>query len=83
MQIIKTTGCTAYKFEIDGKDYEEFSTEEKLEVLNKLLENYNKFYGIDCAVNMLLDNIEADETNHSESCDQCGDYVTEQIYNLD
>lgn len=81
MKIIKSQGCTAFYTKIDDKDLDELSVEEKEILLNKLIKIHN-LYGIDTTINLLLDHIEY-EREDGGYCDQCGDSVYRQIYDLD
>lgn len=80
MKIVKSSGCTAFYTEIDGKDIDDLTIEEKEDLLNRLLK-IHKLYGIDATINLLLDHIEY-EFEDGGYCDQCGDTVTRQIYDL-
>lgn len=81
MKIIKSSGCTAFYTRIDGKDLDELSMEEKEALLSKLIKIHN-LYGINITINQLLDSIEY-EGEDGGYCDQCGDTVYRQIYDLD
>ena len=81
MKIIKSQGCTAFYTKIDDKDLGELSVEEKESLLNRLIKIHN-LYGIDATINMLLDHIEY-EGKDGGYCEQCGDSVYRQIYDLD
>lgn len=80
-KIVKSEGCTAFYTRVDGKDLYELTTEEKEALLDRLILVHKK-YGIEITINMLLDNIEY-EGESGGYCDQCGDTVYRQIYDLD
>ena len=79
-KIVKSQGCTAFYTRIDDRDLDELSLEEKETLLNKLISIHKK-YGIDSTINMLLDNIEY-EGEDGGYCEQCGDNIYRQLYNL-
>lgn len=79
-KIVKSEGCTAFYTRIDDRDLDELSIEEKETLLSRLISIHKK-YGIDGTINMLLDNIEY-EGEDGGYCDQCGDNVYRQLYDL-
>lgn len=79
-KIVKSQGCTAFYTRVDDRDLDELSLEEKENLLNRLISIHKK-YGIDSTINMLLDNIEYDFEDGGY-CDQCGDNVSRQLYDL-
>lgn len=81
MKIIKSQGCTAFYTLVDEKNLDDLSAEEKESLMQRLLKIHN-LYGIDATINMLLDHIEY-EGEDGGRCDQCGDSVYRQIYDLD
>lgn len=81
MKIIKSSGCTAFYTEVDGKELGDLTEEEKENLLNKLLKIHN-FHSIEHTINLLLDNMDCDHEDGGH-CDQCGDTVHRQIYDLD
>ena len=81
MKIVKSTGCMAFYTRIEGRDLDELTLEEKQALLAHLLKIHN-LYGIDSTINLLLDNIEYDSEDGGH-CDQCGDNVYRQLYDLD
>lgn len=81
MKIIKSEGCTTAGIEVDGKDLEDFSIEEKESLLNKLIEA-NKAYGVDVMISILLDNLEY-EYQDCGYCEQCGDNSYKQTYEIE
>jgi hypothetical protein len=81
MKIIKSSGCTAFYTDVDGRELSELTEEEKKALMFRLLKIHN-LYGLDSTINMLLDNIEY-EGEDGGYCDQCGDSVYRQIYDLD
>ena len=81
MKIVKSTGCTAFYTRVEGKDLDELTKEEKQILLDRLLKIHN-LYGIDSTINLLLDHIEY-EGEDGGHCDQCGDNVYRQLYDLD
>lgn len=80
MKIIKSQGCTAFYTRVDDRDLDELSKEEKESLLERLIK-IHKLQGIDSTINMLLDNIEY-EFEDDGRCEQCGDSVHRQIYDL-
>lgn len=80
-KIVKSSGCTAFYTEVDGRDLDELTLEEREALLARLV-NIHKKYGINATINMLLDHIEY-EGEDGGHCDQCGDHVYRQIYDLD
>lgn len=80
MKIVKSQGCTAFYTDVDGRDLSELSKEEKESLLVRLIKIHG-LYGIDSTINLLLDNIEYDFEDGGH-CDQCGDSVCRQIYDL-
>lgn len=80
MKIVKSQGCTAFYTRVDDRDLDELSKEEKEYLLERLIK-IHKLQGIDSTINMLLDNIEYDFEDGGH-CDQCGDSVYRQIYDL-
>lgn len=82
MKIVKSSGCTAYYTSIENKDLDELTSEEKEALCNRLFTIFKKSYGINDAINTLLDNIEYDGESGGH-CDQCGDSVYRQKYDLD
>ena len=81
MKIVKSSGCTAYYTDVDGKELGELTEEEKKSLLDKLLKIHN-MHGLDHTINLLLDNMEYDGEDGGY-CDQCGDNVYRQLYDLD
>ena len=81
MKIVKSQGCTAFYTDVDGKELNDLSKKEKEDLLKRLID-IHKLNGIESTINMLLDNIEYDFENGGH-CEQCGDNVHRQIYNLD
>jgi hypothetical protein len=81
MKIIKSSGCTAFFTDVNGKELNDLSIEEKESLLNRLIKIHN-LYGIENTINLLLDHIEY-EGEDGGDCDQCGDHVYRQIYDLD
>lgn len=81
MKIVKSSGCTAFYTEVDGKLLGDLTHEEKENLLKRLIEIHN-LHGIESTINVLLDSIEY-ESEDGGHCDQCGDHVYRQIYNLD
>lgn len=81
MKIIKSSGCTAFYTDVDGRELNELSTEEKESLLERLIKIHNR-QGLDSTINLLLDNIEY-EGEDGGYCDQCHDTVFRQIYDLD
>jgi hypothetical protein len=79
-KIVKSQGCTAYYTRIDGKDLDELTIDEKKSLLERLIKIHN-LYGIDQTINLLLDHIEY-EGEDGGHCDQCGDNVYRQLYDL-
>jgi hypothetical protein len=80
-KIVKSEGCTAFYTRVDGKDLDELTVEEKEILLAKLIKIY-RLHGINTMINLMLDNIEYDGESGGH-CDQCGDTVYRQIYDLD
>ncbi len=80
MKIIKSQGCTAFYTSVDGKELSELSNYEKEFLLARLIKIHN-LQGMDSTINLLLDNIEY-EYEEGGHCDQCGDNVYRQIYDL-
>ena len=80
MKIVKSSGCTAFYTDVDGKELNELSKEEKESLLEKLIKIHN-IQGLDSTINLLLDNIEY-EGEDGGRCDQCGDSVYRQYYDL-
>lgn len=81
MKIVKSQGCTAFYTNVDGRELSELTEEEKKSLMFRLLKIHN-LYGLDSTINMLLDNIEY-EGEDGGHCDQCGDNVYRQLYDLD
>lgn len=80
--VVISRGCVANAFTVNGKDwigaYEPtlMSDEERSEFVDHLFSELRK--GLDdgrVLITELLDLIECDEHEYSESCDQCGDSV--------
>lgn len=80
MKIVKSEGCTAFYTSVDDRDLSELSKEEKESLLAKLIKIHN-IQGLDSTINLLLDNIEY-EGEDGGHCDQCGDHVYRQLYDL-
>jgi len=82
MKIVKSSGCTAFYTRVDGKDlYDELTPEEKQSLLDRLLKIHG-LHGIEHTINILLDNMDYDGEDGGH-CDQCGDSVYRQNYDLD
>lgn len=75
MILTYTDGCTCTGFDIDGKKLEEFTMEEKKNIMNSLMDKYGNERNInDLIMNFVYDNGEPEYKFH---CDQCGDSVYE------
>lgn len=80
-KIIKSSGCTAFYTDVDGVELNEMSMKDKEALLARLIKIHNR-HSIESTINMILDNLEYDYEDGGR-CDQCGDHVYRQIYNLD
>ena len=83
MEIVKSTGCTAYYLEIDGKNISDFSIDELRNIAEIL---FNRFYmSKDGLIEFIDSTVDAQGEFESDlqRCDQCGDYVSKSILNID
>ena len=81
MKIVKSSGCTAFYTIVDGKELSDLTKEEKEKLFERLVKIF-KGYDIESSINTLLDNIEYDGERGGH-CEQCGDSVYRQNYDLD
>lgn len=81
MKIVKSSGCTAFYTEVDGKELGDLTEEEQAKLLERLLKIHN-LHGMSHTINLLLDHMDYDSEKGGQ-CDQCGDTVHRQIYDLD
>lgn len=82
IKIKKVEGCTAFFTEINGKDLDDLSKEEKENLIENLLHDLIQGRGLDGAIHALLEHIEYDSYESGEPCDQCGDTVQTSCYTL-
>lgn len=81
MKIVKSSGCTAYYTRVDDVDLHDLSEDQQKALLERLLKISN-LHGMPHTINLLLDHIEYDGESLG-TCDQCGDSVYRQLYDLD
>jgi len=82
MKIIKSSGCTAFYTDVDGVELNDLTEDAKKALLEKLIKIIHDKNGIENTINMLLDSIDY-EGEDGGYCDQCGDNVYRQIYNIE
>jgi hypothetical protein len=84
MKFIKTEGCTAYGWSVDGKDLQDLPQEEQNQIFDYLVLKFkekiseNNLLLTDLVEVFHYDDFEFD----SERCDQCGDSITTTIWDI-
>ncbi len=77
-KFVKTEGCTAYDFTVDGESVVDIPREKEYAIFDYLVERLRRRF--DNREIQLLDMVEMFEYNdykyEKESCDQCGDSVS-------
>jgi len=77
-KFVKTEGCTAYDFTVDGESVADISREKEYAIFDYLIERLRERF--DNRNIQLLDVVEMFEYNdykyEKEACDQCGDSVS-------
>lgn len=85
MKIHNIEGCTAFSLNVDGKEVSKMTTEERLEVIDKLYEWMKR--NADKDLEFILQGItsQCGEYNviDDEPCECCGDIVDECVLDLD
>lgn len=75
MKLTYTDGCTAYNLSIDDKSAEDFTVDEKKEMIKSLIDKYGDICDLK---NMIIDFLEMNaEPKFLSHCDECGDNVYE------
>lgn len=84
MEIVRSQGCTAYYTRVDGKDISELTNDKLRQLATVLFEKFymsNEFGMFNFIENTLSDFGEYE--SDPDPCDQCGDYVSRTILNID
>jgi hypothetical protein len=83
-KFVETTGCTAFNFTVNDKQFSELSDHEYDEMLNYLFLKVKE--GIKEQTTLLEDVVRlfqpSDWEHDPEPCDQCGDTVSTTIWNI-
>lgn len=85
MKIHNIEGCTAFSLNVDGKEVSEMTTEERLEVVDKLYEWMKRNAGKDLEFILQGVTSQCGEYNviDDKPCESCGDIVDEYVLDLD
>ena len=83
-KFIETTGCTAFNFTVNDKQFSELSDHEYNEMLNYLFVKIKE--GIGEQTTLLEDVVklfQPDDWEHDPNiCEQCGDFVSTTTWNI-
>jgi hypothetical protein len=74
MKLEWTEGCICYGLDVDGKPFKDFDVEEKINILNKLIDTILMDYMVQDVVIELLH--QYGEYKHIGHCDECGDNIS-------
>ena len=81
MKIVKWTGCTTWRTEVDDKDISEVSNEKKLYIINNLINKVGE-ENLDHLINTILDYVHPSEPTESSYCDRCDDIAEKNTYEI-
>jgi hypothetical protein len=83
-KFVETQGCTAFSFTINDKELNDISKDEQKEIVNYLCEKMKE--GLDDGTVLFSDIVRVFQTSdhgmEKESCDQCGDCVYWDVWEL-
>jgi hypothetical protein len=83
-KFIETTGCTAFNFSVNEKQFSEVSKQEYNEMLDYLFVKIKE--GIDTQTILLEDVVklfQPDDWEHDPNqCEQCGDYISTATWKI-
>jgi hypothetical protein len=83
-KFLETTGCTAFDFSVNGRQFSDMSDQEYNEMLEYIFVEIRK--GLKTNTILLQDVIGLfqpdDQKYDSEPCDQCGDTVSSTTWNI-
>lgn len=84
MKFVKTEGCVAYGWSIDGKSLEDFSKEEQDKIFNYLIAKLEEKWKIrDICLTDLVEVFHYDDYDYDPiACDQCGDNVSTTTWEI-
>lgn len=80
MKLEYTEGCICHGLDVDGKPFNNFDVEEKIEILNKLIDTILMDYMVQDVVTELL--YQYGEYKHLFHCEECGDNVCSYTLNI-
>lgn len=76
MKLDYTTGCICDSLEVDGKEFNELSFEEKKAICHKLIDNVKDDYVFqELYITFMETECIDDEAQTSGPCECCGDYI--------
>lgn len=76
-------GCTKYNFTVDGKRFDNLSTEEKEKIIDHVLANVKqKILNNHIGLQGILEHFQYESCEYGPTCEQCGDSVSETVINI-
>jgi len=83
MKVVKTYGCTAAGFTIDGMSYAELTPEQKKAFESVVIMRIREALADSSLyIQDLIDCLQYDDHKCSEPCEQCGDSVSTTTWNI-
>lgn len=83
-KFVETQGCTAFGFTVNDKDLNDISKDEQKKIVDYLCDKMKE--GLDNGTVMFSDIVRAFQTSdhgmEKEACDQCGDTVHWDVWEL-
>jgi len=83
-KFVKTEGCTAYDFTVDGESLNDISRDKEFEIFDDLMEKiWLAFEKKDIGIQDIVEMFEYDDYKYDkEPCDQCGDTVSRTFWEI-
>jgi hypothetical protein len=80
MKIVSVNGCVVDSLEVDGKEFSDYTNEEKVEILHNIIDSLDD-YDLFSTLSNIVENI--GEYEDLGYCDICGDRVSKFSAEID